>query len=324
MFPGDGFSLSGAFTIQIKGERPAASDEEKALLKCKRTIVKASAAYQDAGTDAVAKCLKAVHARKLPFATDCLTEADTRAAISKAEDKLETAIERACGGKEKDCELNDSIDPADIGFPSVCPGLVVSGCTADVGDIIDCTDIAACLACIGRQSLATHTNLLATVGHADPKSERALHRCQKAVLNGGSTYLGAVTKALAKCWDARLRGKHAKACPLDDLKTAETIIDAEDALRRKICRACFGVESGEDLCDVDPVLTFTPEAIFAAPSGASCTLVEAPSTTEDCGRDLVELARIPRCLRCVGNYAAECPSYISAPSLVVFPFECRQ
>lgn len=321
-FPGDGYDLSGSFTIQIRGEVPKPTAREKEILKCKRTITKASAAYLTAGTTAIAKCSQAVHAGKLPPETDCITAADTRAALEKADEKLHTAIAKACGGPEKDCDSEDTLDPEDVGFPTPCPGgLSVTGC---VQPIDDCSDMATCLACIGDASLRVQANLLGAVRHANPKGtreEKVLHKCQKAVLKGATTYVRLATTALAKCWDTRFKGKHSNVCPFPgDGKAAAALGDAAGGLEEKICTACLAVDP--ELCDRDAE-TVTPEQIFGAPTGFVCPTLTTPED-DNCERPVSDLEDLTECLGCVGNFVAGCASRSSVPSLAGFPFLCKQ
>ena len=44
-------------------------------------------------------------------------------------------------------------------------------------------------------------------------SDKALNTCQKAIGKSAAKFFAAKSKALQKCWDARLKGKHSNPCP---------------------------------------------------------------------------------------------------------------
>ena len=82
--------------------------------------------------------------------------------------------------------------------------------------LTDCSDVAACLACVDEAAVDRILALaFGALVPTDPtsKAEKKLNKCQRAIGAGAEDFFAAKSSALRKCWNARAKGKHANACP---------------------------------------------------------------------------------------------------------------
>jgi len=281
-------------------------------VKCQRGINKASAAFAAARLKLLAKCEEAKHKGKLPPATDCMTDPKTAASLAKAETELRSVLDGKCGGADKTCGAGGDDDSlSGISWPSVCPEFEALGCSNAIGS---CADIADCLVCIdGRavdQAVALYYDSLAPAG-----SGTSLAKCQLAIGKLTAKFYAAKTKAIAKCWDARLTGKHGDFCPdaavpagSPAAKAAATIAAAEAKKVAGICKACGGADSR-----CDDVGDFTPDVIGFP---ASCPAVAS------CGGAVGALSQLVDCVDCVSEFKVDCATSLAVPAVAPYPESC--
>src|SRR6185436_15104501 len=105
--------------------------------KCQAAITKKSAAFVQARLAALQQCRTKILTGKL--AGICPDDdAKTTQKITGALQKMRDGIAKACGGKNKTCNLADVGADADlpriaIGFPPLCPGFE-GGCQQPIAD----------------------------------------------------------------------------------------------------------------------------------------------------------------------------------------------
>jgi hypothetical protein len=319
----DASPVSGAEECEPAG---STTDDAKTLLKCKRAVAKASAAFAQARLKALTGCEDDKHAGKLPQNLDCRTESDTRDAITKANATLRKTIAKACGGGDKTCggDTTGEISPAAIGFPAVCPGFLAfqfSGCR---DPIADCSGLADCLLCIDAKAVDSALVSSTSVGFADPKLQKQLNKCQRAVLKSATAFALTQDKSVHKCRDKNLQRKdyqpqlhnlclssvnddaHAVSSPTRDIS------DGVDKMKKTICKACGGSEEkgcgGAD--------DFTPNQI-----GFPMTCPGA-SQNQACSYVITTLDDIASCLFCRMNSPFACTENLTTPSLGGVTYNC--
>lgn len=292
----------------------AASAASAEPLACQRAIAKASGLFTRATTKTLEKCELAKRAGKIPPAVHCASDVPTIVAIARAEEKLRSAIAKACGGKNAVCAAGDTGADADDALAAIgwdvgtCPGLGDAACP---GAIADCGDVAGCLACIGRAG-AVRTNANATGSFVAAAPRTPVHRCQTAIGRATATYFSTRAKALQQCEDRVLRGITLGPCPADGT-TVLALAKAEAKKVATICKACGGADKacggGDDL---------TTAAIGFA---ASCLAVTPPGAAS-CAGAIADLADAVACLDCVADYATGCLDAAAVPGLVDYPAVC--
>ncbi len=150
--------------------------------------------------------------------------------------------------------------------------------------------------------------------HAFRTADR-VNVCQQAIGRASAKYLTARARALAKCWDARLRGAHQNACPdPGDGKAAAAIASAERQQVARICRACGGAGG----CD-------GPGALAPSDVGfvAQCPAV-APFAGPACGRAVASAQDLVDCVDCVTSFESDCADVVAGSPFSLgtpFPFE---
>src|SRR5687767_9931737 len=85
----------------------AASAAYAEPLACQRAIAKAGVLFTRATTKALTKCELAKRAGKLPPDIACAADLPTTVTIGRAEEKLRSAVAKACGGKNAVCDAAD-------------------------------------------------------------------------------------------------------------------------------------------------------------------------------------------------------------------------
>lgn len=292
--------------LAVGAVSPAAADP----IQCQRAIAKGAAQVLQATSKALAKCEGTVV--KGAFPGPC-PDGKATAAIDKASAKMRAALDKACGGLDQVCG-GDRIDedaPASLGWPAQCPNLVRGDCA---NAITHCGDVATCVACIARTA-AAQTSALAYDDLALPSSG-TLEKCQIAVGKATSAFIGARSKAVQKCWDARIRGKHGDDCvapALGDGKYLDAIAKAEAKKVQAICKACGGADL---VCDTPDDLT-PPEIGFPA----DCPTATIPGGAA-CGRPITDLTDLIGCVDCIASFQSTCAGSLPLPGLTPPPGEC--
>lgn len=281
--------------------------------KCQRAIAKANSQFLQARVKALDKCNQGVVKGSIVSCPD----SKASASIGKAESKLASAIGKSCGGNDKVCggNLTNEDSPVSLGWPNVCPNFEKGDCT---NAIDDCGDIATCLACVGAgasdQAMGLYYGDLALPSNSD----KALNKCQISIGKASSAFLNAQSKALQKCWDARLNGKHTNDCfapHAGDGKYAAAILKAQNKQAATICKACGGADKacggGDDI---------TAAAIGFV---SDCSMVTRPFGGAACSGPIADLSDIVACTQCVTQYKAECADVASVPQFEAYPAECN-
>jgi len=295
----------------------------KVVTKCKRAVADAAVDYDEARAEALDKCRQRKFAGKLAAAVPCLTETDTLAALQKASAKLVTAIGKACGGKDKTCggDATGEVSTGLMGFPDRCPGIRNFPPGAPSNDacrmaITSCADVAACLQCIGAravdQFVAAHETLVPTL--ADPKTQKQLNKCQRAISKVSTAALVSRAKQLNKCWGKRLAGKTTADCLFE--------VEFADSPRDVMCKACGGAFDTNAQCvgaDVFALHQVAGQAALQCPSLPFLDFETIPS----CQENVTTLGGLIRCADCAARFASQCPDQARVPSLTAYPDRCR-
>ncbi len=304
----------------LVGSRPHADAATNPATKCKAAIVTAAAAFIQQEAAALQRCEGAKVKGVLPRDTVCATEPlKTQPAIVKARTKLDTAIVKACGGKDKVCGTMD----ADGSEPSLaaigwniaqCPNFGGGDCT---NAITDCSGIPSCIQCVSEAALGDalalyYGALTPTDPKSKDKSERARNRCQVTVGKAATTFLLAKSKGLAKCW-AAVNKAGSGQCP--DAIATTAIAAAESRKRAAIEKGCAGPDRRVGTPDDE-----TPATIGFV---GSCTDVTVPGGTP-CIHAVEALGDLVDCVDCVTEFAVDCANDAAVPAFVpTYPTECN-
>src|SRR5262245_52951578 len=175
-------------------------------IECQKTIAKESAKLLQTRIKALQKCQDA----RVKRGVSCPDQKAT-GAISKASAKLTAGINKACGGDDKVCggDLTGEDLPSSIDWPSRCQDFERAACD---NRIADCHDIATCLDCITAAASTQAIDLSYGSLSLPSTSNKPLNGCQRAIGKASAFFLKAKSKALQKCWDARLAGQHTSSC----------------------------------------------------------------------------------------------------------------
>ena len=147
----------------------------------------------------------------------------------------------------------------------------------------------------------------------------ALNKCQISIGKATNAFLNSQSKALQKCEDARLNGKHSLDCfppSVGDGKYLAAIQKAKDKQQATICKACGGADKvcsggGDDL---------TKAAIGFADD---CSLVTRPHGGPPCSGPITTLEDIIACTQCVTQFKADCDDALAVPQFTPYPSECN-
>jgi cysteine-rich repeat protein len=283
-------------------------------LKCQQGIDKASATFVATRLKVLAKCEEAKLKGMLPAGTVCEADPSVEARLSTALGKLRSSLDKACGGADGICGTGgDDEAPPSISWPNACPDFEGLGCD---NPIADCRDIGDCLQCVDEravdQAIALYYGHLTT---STPGS--TLNKCQIAIGKSTAKFYAAETKALMKCWSARLKGQHGDVCP-DAMaptgtpaeKAAAAIAKAELKNGTAICKACGG---DDHLCDG---FGDTPPVTIGFPD--KCPAVDG------CAGDVTTLPQLIMCVDCVSEFKVDCSTTLAIPAFAAYPASCRQ
>ena len=148
---------------------------------------------------------------------------------------------------------------------------------------------------------------------ADP----ALNKCQVTIGKANTSFLISKSKALRKCWDARLTGKHSGDCfspSAGDGKYDAAVQKAADKRVASICKACGGADK---LCNTPDDLTFA-----AIGFASECSLVTPPGEAS-CSQTISSLPGIESCTECVTGFKGDCVDRLAVPQFTPYPSECN-
>ncbi len=310
--------------IQLAGLRGRAAAAVDPIAKCKSTIATAASAFLKADQNALRKCREAIVKGKLPGGTSCTTEPKTAAAVERARRKISSAIAKACGGRDKTCGTADDETLAAIGWDiGACPGFFYGAyltlpdpfpirrpiipCR---GTIATCADVATCVSCLASTAVSQVTNLAyGQLKATDPKTQKALRKCQLTIGKRSLEFLGVQSAALAKCWEAVAKGKGTAPCPAPgDGKAAATIAAAALEKSTAICKACGG---GDKSCGGGD-----DETRATIGFATSCPKLGT------CGDTITTLGDVTGCLECITNRHEECADKGARPGTVAYPNAC--
>jgi len=286
------------------GHAAAASDP---ALKCRQAILKGAAKLAHVRLTVLRKCEEAKRSGKLPALGACGEAADVAAALASATAKLATAIDRVCGGPDRRCGTGDDLGLAAMQWPSPCPELEGQGCGAPLAS---CADVATCVACLADAAVTRGVALVyAPFAVADPKTQKAIARCQKTLASAATVLADTRLKVDARCLAARLDGKHDQPCPLPgEGKAAAVLAKARAKAEASVCKACGGVDKrcgGDD--DLGRELVGFADA---------CPGVGLCATTIASFTDLVA------CFDCTAAARADCALAGAAPGVADYPALC--
>ena len=300
------------FSVVLLAASVFAVSAHAEAVKCQRAIAKEAAKFAQIKAAVLAKCEELRLKGRL---VGVCPDATAAGKIEKAVVTLGAKIGKACGGKDKVCggDLTNEDDLASIGWPAVCPTLGNGTCASTIAS---CADIAPCLECVHGAAV----DQVITLAYRSAQSSTAgspLNKCQVAIGKSTVEFLQEESKALLKCWDARLQHQHANLCPSPgDGKAQATIDKAARKQRAVICKACGG---GDKACGGSDDLT--PAAIGFFPA---CPAIGVPGG-EDCGviGTIDDPGALTACLACVTKVRGECLERLQAPAVVDYPSECN-
>ena len=281
--------------------------------RCKAAILRNSAAFLQAKAKALNKCERDIVVGTLPPSTNCHTDPETAAAITRASDRLRAKIAASCGGGDRTCGTADDDPLASVGWAiGTCPNFENGSCVNAIGN---CDDISTCLLCIG--GAAVDQAIALDYHSANPSTPgTALNACQKAIGTNVTAFLRSKSKALAKCWVTVNQGLVPGPCPVPgDGKAAIAIANAESRKQAHICKLCGGADK-----QCNGTGDFTPSEIGFA---TQCPAVTVPGGSA-CGGPINSLQDIVSCVDCVAEFKVDCVDQLAVPwNGQGYPPECN-
>ena len=280
-------------------------------LACRREIAKQSVRYLQAVTKARGRCADRVLTGRLPAGTDCRSEPTTALRIASAAERANAGVAQACCGADGMCGTAGDESLAGLGWElGSCPNLESGACTAAIGGV---ADVPPCFTCVD----ATAVDRVASwsFGPQGPApAPSPVGTCRRALGKVATRFVVAESRALAACWDGRLRGAHANPCPDPGDGKAMTVIAAARAkMTAAVCAACGGADrrcgGGDDL---------TPATIGVA---ADCPAIQGPGGA--CASPTGDLPSIVACLGCITDFEADCTGRLAVPLVASYPAECH-
>jgi hypothetical protein len=231
----------------------ASATAAHADLKCRQTVAKESAKLTQAIAKALLKCEQGVIDGKVTG--PCPDTAKAAPAITKAESKLQAAVNKKCTTSTGEFAFGRC--PNETGTSGSCTGILIQGKD----------DVGQCLSCLAEHN-ATELVHRVLFGSLIPSTDKVIGKCRKAVGKATVGFYNAKSKALAKCHDGFLKGK-IPSCP--DVATTDVIAKAESKKVASISKDCCGADKtcGGATCQ----------------AGAPATALGDPCEADsDCGR----------------------------------------
>jgi hypothetical protein len=273
-------------------------------IKCQRGILKESGKFAQARMKVLKKCEENKLKGKLPGATVCTFEPKTSEALTKASTKLAAGINKSCGGADKVCGAGGDDDSlASIGWPGVCPDFEGQGCN---NTITNCNDITTCLSCVNSEAIDQAISLY--YDDAAPSSPGTVtNKCQIAIGKASAAFFASKTKALGKCWDARLNSKHANSCVPPAVGDGKYLAAIAKATIKK-----------------DDTITKACSTLSAATIGfaSHCPTVVVPPAGPACAAPITDYNSIITCVDCVTEFKVDCEVDLAVPAFVAYPAQC--
>jgi len=219
-------AVTAGALVAVMSPRAAQADP----VLCERSLSSESAKFTRSATVALQRCEDEKVMGTVPPATDCSTDGGVVDAIGRARAKLARKVGIRCGGQDHTCGTADDDSLVSIGWGAIgtSPGLKGASCGTA---ITTCGDIATCLACVG-QAAASQTVTLdyGSFNSAQFGTDSPENFCQRSIGQASTKFFLDRLKALQKCWDGRLKGHHANACPdPGDGKAVTRIAHAEES-----------------------------------------------------------------------------------------------
>jgi len=297
--------------------------------RCRRTVSKEAAKLAQSRVKILASCelgkIKGRHDDACPDPAGTGAGKKAVGKLAKAESKFQVKVARACGGDDRTCggDLTGEVPPWLMQFPAMCPGMRGGSDPLCTQTINDCGDLASCVECLQRT--AVDRTVALTFGDllpADPRLDRTLNRCQRAIGTESYRFFGKGLAERTKCWDARRRSKHADECPDETApstsaayKAATRIVTAEARHEQRVCKSCGGAD---DLCGVAPD-DLDPQTEIGFP--ATCDDVTIPGGAS-CAGAVTTLQDLVDCTACVSSYYATCMNDALVPEYMSYPTDC--
>src|SRR5262245_41134317 len=260
------------------------------VASCQRGIAKETASFVQKRSKLLAQCEDKRLAAQPGAATPCVEDPTMGARLAKLATKLQSRVSGACSGASLVCV--GGAGTGTVGWPPACPDFENRGCT---DSIATCSDIGACVTCIGTdavdQALALYYDALAP---SEFGTKSPVNLCQRTIGKAAQGFMKAKSKVLRKCWDGRLRGRHANPCPEPgDGRATPKIERARTRMESTICRACGGPDRSCDGVD-----DLSPATIGFVPQ---CDDVTVPGG-RSCGGNVTTLRNLVNCVGCVTDF----------------------
>lgn len=233
--PNHRVGLTSVVLVAVLGFADSASAADP-VAKCRGAIVKLANQFLLQHAKASATCETRVIIGKLP--APC-PDVKTTLIIDKARAKMRSALEKACGGRDKTC---GGPEP-DIGLDVI--GWNIGSCdqtgsTSCFNPIADCGGIATCVGCLGERAVADALALFADRPAVNPGAEPVLAECLAEITGSSAKSFMKVAKKLGACWrTVSDRGSGGSfSCPNRGATLVAGTAKATNA--GNICHACGG------------------------------------------------------------------------------------
>src|SRR5439155_1386724 len=238
-------------------------------------------------------------------------EPTTALRIASAAERANAGVAQACCGADGICGTAGDELLAGLGWDlGSCPNVESGACTAAIGGV---ADVPPCFTCVDATAVGRVASW--SFGPQGPApAPSPVGTCRRALGKVATRFLVAESRALAACWDGRLRGAHANPCPdPGDGKATAVIAAARAKMTAAVCAACGGADrgcgGGDDL---------TPATIGVA---ADCPAIQGPGGA--CGSPTGDLPSIVACLGCITDFEADCTGRLAVPLVASYPAECH-